>query len=129
LKYNKGKSEWAKMTIGERIRKLRQSKHWNQKDLGEKSGINWTNITRYETNKIKPSIKVLKKFAEAFEISVDKLLYDEDETKPELIIQDKELLKQFVEVEKMSDEDKVMIKRLIQAVIVKNQVCNLARSA
>ncbi len=117
------------MTIGERIKKLRQFKHWNQKDLGEKSGINWTNITRYETDKIKPSIRVLKKFAEAFEIPVDKLLYDEEETKPELFFQDKELLKQFIEVEKMSEEDRTVIKKLIQAMIVKNQVCDLARTA
>jgi transcriptional regulator with XRE-family HTH domain len=117
------------MTIGQRIKKLRQEKRWTQKDLSEKSGINWTNITKYETDRLNPTAKVLKKFAEAFEIPADKLLYDEKEIEPEFMLHDKELLKQFTEVEKMSEEDRTMIKRLIQAVIVKNQVCDLARSA
>jgi transcriptional regulator with XRE-family HTH domain len=117
------------MTIGQRIKSLRQKKNWTQKDLGERLGINWTNITRYEKDKIKPSMKMLKKFADAFEIPADKLVYDEEETKPELFIQDKELLKQFIEVEKMDEDDKAAIKKLIQAMIVKNQVCDLAKSA
>jgi transcriptional regulator with XRE-family HTH domain len=117
------------MTIGQRIKNLRQKKNWTQKDLGEKVGINWTNITRYEKDKIKPSVKMLRKFADAFEVPVDKLVYDEEETKPELFLQDKELLKQFIEVEKMSEEDKTAIKRIIQGMIIKNQICDMAKSA
>jgi transcriptional regulator with XRE-family HTH domain len=117
------------MTIGQRIKELRRKKNWTQKDLGARIGINWTNITRYEKDKIKPSVKMLRKFADAFEIPVDKIIYDEDETQPELLIQDRELLRQFIEVEKMSEDDRAAIKKLIQAMIVKNQVCDLAKSA
>lgn len=117
------------MTIGQRIKNLRQKKNWTQKELGEKVGINWTNITRYEKDKIKPSVKMLRKFADALEVPADKLVYDEEETKPDLFLQDKELLKQFIEVEKMNEEDKAAIKRLIQAMIVKNQLHDLAKSA
>lgn len=117
------------MTIGQRIRELRRKKNWTQKELGAKLGINWTNVTRYEKDKIKPSVKMLRKFSDAFEVPVDKLIYDEAETKQDLQIQDRELLRQFTEVEKMSEEDRNVIKKLIQAMIVKNQVCDLAKTA
>ena len=83
------------------------------------------NITKYETGAVKPSVKILKRFADAFEVSIDELVHDEKDIKPEYIIQDRELLRQFKEVENLPDEDKHVAKRLLQALIMKQQMQEL----
>jgi transcriptional regulator with XRE-family HTH domain len=113
------------MDIGQRIRKLRKEKDWTQKELGNRMGMDHRNVTKYETGAAKPSVKVLKRFAEAFEITVDELLYDASQVKPEYLIQDNELLRQFREVEKLDEDDKTVVKRIIQAILMKKQLQEL----
>lgn len=83
------------------------------------------NITKYETEAIKPSIKVLKRFADAFGISIDEVVHDENEVKPEYLIHDKELPRKFREVEKLPEEDKIAAKRILDALIMKQQLQEL----
>jgi len=113
------------MTIGDKIKKLRRERNWTQDYLGEKIGIHGRHISRYENNKVRPSIKALKKLAEAFELSVDELTYDEGKIMPEGIIRDKELLHQFGELEKASEEDRSVAKKVIQALLMKQQLQQL----
>jgi len=113
------------MTVGPRIRKLRKDKDWTQRDLGNRAKIDYRNLTRYETGNIRPSIKVLQRIADAFEISVDELIHDPSEMNPEILIQDKELLRQFQDVEKLPEEDKAAAKRILQALIMKQQMQEL----
>ena len=44
-------------------------------------------------------------------------------------IRDPELLDQFRQIDRLNDSDKAALKRIIQAVIIKNQVQDLTRSA
>ena len=55
------------MTIGNRIKKLRLSNHYSQKDLSIKSGLSKRTIQRIEKNHVTPSIKTLKLLGEIFE--------------------------------------------------------------
>jgi transcriptional regulator with XRE-family HTH domain len=111
--------------IGSRIRKLRKEKDWTQKELGNRTGIDYRNVTKYETGSIKPSVKALKRFADAFEISVDELIHDANEISPEILIQDKELLRQFRDIEKLPEDDKAAAKRILDALIMKQQLQEL----
>jgi len=113
------------MDISQKIRKLRKEKDWTQKELGARMGMDHRNVTKYETGAFKPSIKIVKRFADAFEVSVDELIYDEHEVRPELLIADKELLRQFQEVEKLPEEDKHVAKKVIQAILMKKQLQDL----
>ena len=113
------------MDISQRIRKLRREREWTQKELGKRMGMDHRNLTKYETGATKPSVRVLKRFAEAFGITVDELVYDATEVKPEYLLQDNELLRQFREVEKLEEEDKTVVKRVIQAILMKKQLQEL----
>jgi transcriptional regulator with XRE-family HTH domain len=116
------------MTVGQRIRKIRKEKDWTQRDLGQRTGIDHRNLTRYETGAVKPSIKVLERIASAFEISVDELIHDPSEIRPELLIQDKELLRQFQEVEKLEESEKQAVKIILEALITRKQMQGLLSS-
>lgn len=62
------------MTIGERIRELRQQKGLTQKQLGDKCEMADSAIRRYESDRGNPTLDTLKRIAEALEVSTFSLL-------------------------------------------------------
>lgn len=66
------------MTIGERIKKIRQEKGLSQKELGEKLGVSQQMIGQWETGKANPKIETKRKIADALDCQVsdiDESLY------------------------------------------------------
>ena len=62
------------MPIGNRIADLRTNNHMSQFQLAKVLGIGTSTLGMYETNKRKPSPKVLNKIADYFDVSTDYLL-------------------------------------------------------
>ena len=62
------------MSIGNRIADLRTNNHMSQFQLAKVLGIGTSTLGMYETNKRKPSPKVLNKIADHFDVSTDYLL-------------------------------------------------------
>ena len=114
------------MTIGERIKELRVSKGFTQSDLAKLVGLSYIQVGRYEKEKSKPSSEVLQKLAEALDTTTDFLMIGGTE-QVESQLTDKELLRQFQEVEKLEAEDKHLIKTFIDAFITKRQIQQLAQ--
>jgi len=70
--------------IGDRIRKLRESKNMTQTELSEFLGMKtYTTVSKWESNDNFPKGKDLKKIAEFFNVSSDYLLGLEVQNKPE----------------------------------------------
>lgn len=63
------------MSLGKRIKELRDKKGWSQDTLGERVGMNRANVSNYERDRNKdiPS-ETLKKFADVFGVTTDYLL-------------------------------------------------------
>jgi transcriptional regulator with XRE-family HTH domain len=112
------------MSIGEKIRTLRKQKNWTQDELGEKVHIDGRRISRYENNRLKPARKVIKRFAEAFGISVEELLMGNG-GQPEYLVHDKEILNLMQEIEEMDEEDRVHVKKYLETMVMKKQLRNL----
>ncbi len=110
------------MTLGEKIRQLRKEKGFSQSLLEERSGVNAKLLSKYETGRIVPTADTLKKIAEGLEISADYLLFENVPKNGLSPLKDLELLEMFREVEGMDQENRGMIKNLINAVIVRNKV-------
>lgn len=60
--------------FGERIRSLRDSKDWSQETLADKTGFHRTYIGMIERGERNPSLKNLKKFADAFGLTLSELM-------------------------------------------------------
>lgn len=85
--------------IGEKIRNLRLNQGMTLRDLETESGISNVNISRYETGKSKPSVKVLTALAKGLKVSLDDL----------------ELSKQNATEDKFDDEVlKTLTKKIMQ---------------
>lgn len=61
------------MSRGERIRRYRKLKGWNQTTLGEKVGVGQTAIRNYERDLRVPSDEMLQALADALEVPVTSL--------------------------------------------------------
>ncbi len=115
------------MTTGQKIRELRRERKWTQAELGEQAGINFSNINRYEQDKLKPGATILSRLSKAFGIPIEELTGSP--TDPAMALQDEELLACFQQVQVLGEEDRAAIKRLIQAMVIKNQVQSIGRMA
>jgi len=62
------------MTIGERIREIRQLRGYSQQELASKIGIAMNSLYHYEKNRKMPSAEVLANIAKALNVSADYLL-------------------------------------------------------
>lgn len=113
------------MNIGERIKSLRTEKGLTQTDLATKAEMNYIQIGRYESQKTTPSTEVLQRIANALDTTADFLMNGATADLASTQLQDKELLNLFNAVEKLSDEDKNMIKTFIDAIITKRKIQKL----
>ncbi|MED0677687.1 MULTISPECIES: helix-turn-helix domain-containing protein [Aneurinibacillus] len=72
----------AKMTLGERIKYLREKNGYAQKFVAEKIGVRNNTLSSYESDKRQPDYDTLQKIADFFEVSVDYLLGRTDDPSP-----------------------------------------------
>jgi transcriptional regulator with XRE-family HTH domain len=114
-------------TVGERIKDLRTQAKMTQSDLAVKVGLTYVQIGRYEKRGAVPSSEVLAKLADALKTTTDFLMHGSVQDKAASHIDDNELLNLFRSVEKMNNEDKSVIKTVIDALITKRQIQQLAQ--
>ena len=93
---------------------------------GEDCGVHYSHIGRYERGISRPAADTLKKLANALGVSGDYLLEGTTEDAAKAKFEDRELLLQFQEVEKLQEEDKQVIKKLIDAFLTKKHIQKLA---
>ena len=67
------------MTIGERLRALREEKKLTQGDIQKRTGFLHCHISRVENGFMVPTVESLEKFARALGVPIYQLLYDGEE--------------------------------------------------
>src|ERR1039457_2669963 len=67
------------MTIGERLRALREEKKLTQGDIQKRTGFLRCHISRVENGFMVPTVESLEKFARALGVPIYQLLYDGEE--------------------------------------------------
>jgi len=112
------------MQFHDKIKKLRKEKKWLQTELSEKVGIHKTHISRLESGEFLPSIKVVKKIAEVFEVSTDYLLKDEMDNF-EVKIKDKSLGERIRLIDNLADNERQALITVIDAMLTKQRVLDL----
>jgi transcriptional regulator with XRE-family HTH domain len=115
------------MEFSERLRELRNQKKMSQSDLAELTGLHYTQIGRYEKNKSMPSSDILKKMADIFSVSIDYLVEGTSEESAKSHIHDRDLLKQFKEIETLEDKEKEVVKIFLDAFLTKKHIQELAK--
>lgn len=113
--------------FAQRLRELRKHKNLSQTELGQLAGLHYTHIGRFERGSSRPGGDTLKRVADALGVTSDYLLGGAVNAVAKARFEDRELLKQFQDVEQLSDEDKFVVKKLLDAFLIKKQLQALAR--
>ncbi|MFO1350149.1 MAG: helix-turn-helix transcriptional regulator [Gammaproteobacteria bacterium] len=113
--------------FAQRLRALRKHNNWSQTELGQLARLHYTHIGRFERGASRPSGDTLKRLAAALSVTSDYLLEGAVDAAAKANFADRELLQQFQAVEQLPDEDKHVIKKLLDAFLTKKQLQALAR--
>ena len=113
--------------FAQRLRELRKQKNLSQTELGHLARLHYTHIGRFERGTSRPSGDTLKRLADALGVTSDYLLDGAANETAKARFADRELLRQFQEVEQLPDEDKNVVKKLLDAFLTKKQLQALAR--
>ncbi len=116
------------MTLGERMKRLRQERGWSQGQLAQKLKVHQKQISGYERGVRLPSTDLLIRIAELFTVSLDYLAFDNREEIRRVQIGDLDLLQKLEELDRFSEQDKATIKAVLDTFILKNRFQNLASS-
>lgn len=113
------------MSLGNRLKQLRKEKGWSQDELAYHANVDGRQLSRYENDKVVPSVEVLLKMARAFDVSLDYLVLDDAPRRP-LEAPDSPLTTKLITVDQMlSDEDRRCLLHLLDSLETKNKLKNL----
>jgi len=116
------------MTLGDRIKRLRQERNWSQAQLAQRLNLHQKQVSGYERNVHVPSVDVLIRLAELLNVSLDYLAFENrDDARSATQIADRELLRKMEEVDKLPEADKSAIKAVLDSFILKSRFQQLAR--
>lgn len=110
-------------TFGKKLRECREAKGLSQKELAKLLNTSYSVIGKYERDEMLPSIEAAKKIAKLIDTTVGYLLGETDE---ENILKDPEMLKRLNEIEKMDNEDKSSILKVLDGFIKSVRLKNIA---
>lgn len=87
------------LKLGEKIKRLRESRDWSQAELARRAGVTKSAISTYELGMRTPSADVVCAFAKAFGVSADYLLGIAE--------------RRAVEIEGLSERDEALVRELV----------------
>ncbi len=108
--------------FGDNLKNARTKKGLSQGKLADLMSIHSAHVSRYERNLTKPSIDVVKKFADILEVSTDMLIYGSEEEKAQSKINDNELLNIFKKTQELNEEDRKCVKTFLKAFLFKQDM-------
>lgn len=127
MKHSLSRKDGHAVDLGTRIRTLRTKKKLSQTELGNLVSVHYTQIGRYEKGESRPSLDVLRKLSKTLEVDIDFLMEGTVRESTDELISDQELLKLFKKIEEFDENDKRVVKILLDAFVVKKQLQQLAR--
>jgi len=114
------------MVLGERIKRLRQERGWSQMQISKKLNVHQKQISGYERGIHAPSIELLMRMAELFNVSLDYIAFDDREDKHRIQLADRELMQTVKEIDDLPEEDRMTIKAVLNTFIIKHRFQRLA---
>ena len=102
------------MSLAQQLVSLRKQKGLTQQALADAIGLHITQIKRYEAGTSQPSLEAIKKLAQTLRVTTDSLIFEPDELEP-----DADLRLQFQAVSNMPEEERRIVKQLLEGMIIK----------
>lgn len=108
--------------FAENLKKYRNNKNVSQEALAKSAGVHSTHLSRYERGLSLPSLEIAYNIAKALDVSIDELVYGDNNIKMEQNIKDRELLSMFTKVQVLNEKQKDCMKEFLSAFLLKVDV-------
>ncbi|MBD2844241.1 helix-turn-helix transcriptional regulator [Paenibacillus sp. IB182496] len=79
------------MIFGEKLKAERDKKGWSQEELAEKLFVSRQSVSKWENNQNYPSIEIIMKISDLFQLTIDELLRSDDALTKQVIRDSKQL--------------------------------------
>jgi transcriptional regulator with XRE-family HTH domain len=116
----------TKTPLGVKLKKLRKEKKLTQVNLSKLLGFSDNYITKIENGQ-KISMNRLHKLAEFFEMPVEYLVSEREDSKVVPSLQNQEILEAILKVDEMEHEDRRLVLDLIEIIVKKDRFQEQAR--
>ncbi len=113
-------SLWLSMNLPARLITLRKGRGLSQQAMADAIGIHVNSLKKYEAGQAQPSLDALRKIATTLHTSTDFLLFDDHERGPS-----DDLRLQFEAVSQFPEEERKIVKALLEGMIIKYQTKQL----
>ena len=104
------------MNFPTRLALLRKNQGYSQQRLADAVGMHINQIKRYETDAAQPTLEALVKLAKALHVSLDTLVFEEDERGP-----GDDLRLQFEAVSQLLEGEQAVVREVLEGLIIKYQ--------
>ena len=101
----------------QRLAGLRKQHSLTQQQLADRIGMHVVQLRRYEAGTSQPTLDVIRKLSTALQASADMLLFGKNERGP-----DDDLRLQFEAVSSFDEEEKRVVRALLEGMILKHEV-------
>ena len=109
------------MNFGDILKKLRKDKNLTQDELAQKINSSRSNIANYENGKNMPSVEILQKLSELFDVSTDYLLGKSDQRNPEKVNIEEVDVAFSSGYKGLNDTNKMIIQNTLEALLAKQE--------
>ncbi len=113
------------VSFGSKVKVLRKERAWSQDELAHHAQIDGRQISRYENDRVVPSVEVIIKVAQAFDVSIDFLLLEKAPRRALHAPQSK-LVQRILEMGALSVDDEKSLLHMLEAIEAKNKLKALA---
>ena len=121
-KARKKAPEVKKSEFSQRLAEARRRRGMTLMELADKAKIHISHIQRIESGKSQPTVEIFKRLAEALEVSADLLIFNRSSVEAAARMADLELIEMFATIEDFDDEDKLAVKKVLSAMILKHKI-------
>lgn len=109
------KTTFGPSTLGEKIATLRKRQGLTQDAFAKKIGVHSNHITRWESNRMRPSVQMLEKIAAVFGVTTDRLLDAQALAAGVGLGGNQELVEKMEQLQELDEEDRAMVFRMIDS--------------
>jgi transcriptional regulator with XRE-family HTH domain len=114
--------EAKKSEFSQRLAEARRRRGMTLTELADKAKIHISHIQRIEAGRSQPTVEIFKRLAEALEVSADLLIFNRSTVEAAARLADLELIEMFAAVDDFDDEDKLAVKKVLSAMILKHKI-------
>lgn len=111
------------MNFPARLIQIRKAQGLTQQGLADAAGLHINQIRRYEAGSAQPTLEGLVKLVKALHVSLDELVFEENERGPS----DKTRLL-FEAIEQLQDEEQAIIREVLEGMILKYEARRWTRA-